>query len=93
LPSLIDSGEPFLANAVEKYSEVKLNLQLGNALSTRQVSLGELIMNSVSISNFQALANIMTSITGRPKCLDEIAQTAPRSFGSENPKTVYHKPR
>jgi hypothetical protein len=54
--------------------------------------LGELIMNSVSISNFQALANIMTSITGRPKCLDEIAQTAPRSFGSETRKPFITNP-
>lgn len=82
LPSLIDSGDPFRANAVEKYSEVKLNLQLGEALSTRKVSLGELIMNSVSISNFQSLVHILTNITGRPNCLAEIARVAPKSFDS-----------
>jgi len=83
LPSLIDSGDPFRANAVEKYSEVKLNLQLGEALSTRRVSLGELIMNSVGISSFQSLVHILTNITGRPNCLAEIAQVAPKSFDSK----------
>ena len=92
LPSLIDSGEPFRTNAVEKYSEVKLNLQLGDALSMGKVSLGDLIMNSVSISNFPSLVQILMNITGRPKCLAEIAKAAPGSFGSEVRKRFITSP-
>lgn len=83
LAELIDSGEPYLANAVGANSEIKLNLEIAEALAARKISLGELIMSSVSISNFASLVQTLSRITGRAKCLAEIARMTPRSFDTK----------
>lgn len=83
LAELIDSGEPYLANAVGAYSEIKLNLEIAEALAARKISLGELIMSSVSVSSFSSLVQILSRITGRTKCLTEIARMTPRSFDTK----------
>jgi hypothetical protein len=93
LATLIDSGEPFITNAVTKYSEIKLNLQLAGAIATRKVSLGELIMDSISISNLASLVQVLVNITGRPGCLEEIAQAKPLSIGPEKRKPIISNPK
>jgi hypothetical protein len=86
LANLIDSGEPFVSNAVTKYPDIRLTLQFAEALTNRKVSLGELMMETISISNFKSLIQVLGNITGRPDCLKEIAEATSQALGNEGNK-------
>ena len=44
LSQLIDSGEPFLSNALKAYPNIVIDTTLAAAISTKRVTLGELLM-------------------------------------------------
>lgn len=89
LAQLIDSGEPFLSNAVAAYPNVTLDVTLGMAIAARSVSLGELLMHSVTISSFESLIQVVTRITGRSNFLTEISDVRPvHLLAKENDRVI-----
>lgn len=77
LARLVDSGEPFLSNAVKAYPNVTLDTVLAGAIAARTVSLGELLMHPVTMSGFDTLIQVVTKITGVANFLEELAKIKP----------------
>jgi hypothetical protein len=77
LALLIDSGEPFMSNAMDAHSEIKLDKALAVAIATRAVGLGEIITHSISINSFGGLIQVIRNISGRPKFLEEVVAVRP----------------
>jgi hypothetical protein len=73
LALLIDSGQPFIASAMESYPDIKLDMALAGAIATRSVGLGEIIMHNISMSSFESLLAVVRNISGRPRFVEEVA--------------------
>jgi hypothetical protein len=75
---LVDSGEPYVARASELLGgSVKFDFGAVRALAGKQVSVGELISHSVSISQLADLEIVFTTLIGA-KIFPAIAKLADR---------------
>jgi hypothetical protein len=92
LAEIIDSGEPFLSNAVNAYPNVTLDISLAGAIAARTVTLGELLMNPISMSGFDSLIQVVTRITGVADFLGELAEIKPRHLDATEDARVIHDP-
>lgn len=92
LSQLIDSGEPFLSNAVNSYPNVTLDTPLAVAIASKRVSLGELLMHSMTINSFEALVQIVNRITGFSNFLDEIAKIKPMHLDAKDNERIVRDP-
>lgn len=92
LASLIDSGDPFLSNAVSAFPEVRLDTPLAGAIALKKISLGELITNSISINNFDGLVQTVNRITGESEFLQQIAQMPAQSLSAPSGRKIISDP-
>ena len=92
LAQLIDHGEPFISNALKAYPEIKLDISMAGAITSKKVSLGGLITHSFGISSFSSLVKAVTNISGRPKFLEEVAKIRPAFIGSETKCPIISNP-
>lgn len=93
LSQFIDAGDPFLSNAVAKYPDIKLDMQMAGALATKKVSLGELITYRVSISSFGNLIDFVRSVTGESGFPDDLAKMRPESISGQKRGLLIEDPR
>lgn len=92
LAKLVDSGEPFLTNAVNAYPNVTLDTALAGAIAARKVSLGELLMHPVTMSAFDTLIQVVTKITGAANFLEELAKIRPTHLSARENDRVIRDP-
>jgi hypothetical protein len=92
LAKLIDSGEPFLSNAVSAYPNVSLDAALAGAIAAKTVSLGELLMHPVNIGGFDTLIQVVTKITGVTNFLEELTKIKPTHLGAKKDDRVVRDP-
>jgi hypothetical protein len=92
LAELIDSGEPFLSNAVSAYPNVTLDTLLAVAIASKKVSLAELLTNSFNISSFESLVQVVTKVTGVGNFLDQIAEVKPTYLEAKATDRVIRDP-
>lgn len=61
---LIDLGEPFLANAGQLCSGLKLDFSIIRAVHGRKITIGEFVAHSISISKLDSIEFILSSLLG-----------------------------
>lgn len=93
LASLIDSGEPFLSNAIVAYPNVTLDTQLAVAIAAKKVSLGELLTNSFNISSFESLIQIVSRVTGSRDFLKQLEEIKPSHLDTKERDRVIRDPK
>jgi hypothetical protein len=92
LAKLIDSGEPFLSNAVNAYPNVTLDTALAGAIAAKTVSLGELLMHPITISGFDTLIQVVTKISGVADFLEELVKIKPTRLDAKEDDRVIRDP-
>jgi hypothetical protein len=92
LTQLIDSGEPFLSNALKAYPNITIDATLVAAISTKRVTLGELLMHSVSLSSFESLIQVVLNVTGVKEFLRELTQVKPIHLSAKETDRVILDP-
>jgi hypothetical protein len=92
MANLIDAGDPFRSNAVSNYPDVKLDMQMASALTTKKISLGELITYRVSIGSFSALIDFVKKVTGESGFPQDLLKVKPDLIGRKTKKTILTNP-
>ncbi len=61
---LIDSGDPYLANAEKAASTMKPDFSILRAIHGKKITVGELVAHSVPISNLKHIDAVLKNLTG-----------------------------
>jgi hypothetical protein len=79
LASLIDLGDPFAENAITHFGKTEIDLGFARAFSDQTLSLGAVIMHSMSLSSLPKVLGAVTKITGRSSFKDELKAICPKT--------------
>ncbi|EZP45590.1 lysozyme inhibitor LprI family protein [Delftia sp. RIT313] len=74
---LVDSGDPYLANAEKAASTLKPDFSIIRAVHGRRITIGELIAHSIPISRLEHIDSTLTSLLGT-KFLKKLEATTDR---------------
>lgn len=61
---LVDAGDPYLANAEKASTTIKPDFSILRAIHGRKITIGEFVSHSVSISRFEHIEGVLSSLFG-----------------------------
>lgn len=93
LADVIDTGEPYLTNAITFNPQIKVDGSMAGAIAAGKLTFGQILMHSVSLNSFEEIVSVLTAISGQKDVLKQISAVAYRPIGADRPRPLMSKPQ